>query len=215
MTFDLHNVPFKADLLDVFPVLKNYPVFTNPVPDTDITPNQILRYLILMYSRDSDLRYEGDLIQKRKQAIERSGLTESENLIFLLSGGSEEINAMVTAFFKITRHRKFARYMSTMEAYYEVLDRCRTPVDPASGPGKHSLADDAVMRAYSVKIDLTLELAKMEKALDEMETELFGEDNQLKDTVEASETMIKSDFTGGVAERMARKAAERKNGRKD
>lgn len=169
LKYRIHNIPKSADLYEEFPDLQKHKYeLTHKEGEVEVTQhNELLRYLIYMYDPKSDLiRQEPELAERRKKAKELSGLYPNSDNDVLAGLGLYFLT-------RIIFDRKF-REWNTLQQELEENNRARwTPIDQNEGNQKN------LMEAYQKKGLLRTQGMEIQKTLDAIESEIFGDNSDV------------------------------------
>jgi hypothetical protein len=178
LKYRIHNIPKSADLFEEFPELKkhreNLTKYVVKEEDGEVTEfevenvNGLIRYLIYLYDSKSDLiRQEPEISDRKKKASELSGFTDFE-----------EEYVLGKAFYFLTRvfnDRKF-REWCTMQQELEEKQQARwKPINEDDTKDQKQL-----MEAHEKKGKLRDQAMAIHKALDALESEIFSDNDDLK-----------------------------------
>jgi len=163
LRFKIHNIPKSTDLLAEFPELRKHERLRVPVQQ-----NEFIRYLIYLYDPKSDLiKEEPELRDRKKRASELSGFENYDSKVVL------EI-----AFYFLTRvynDRKFREWCVLQQELEEKQEARWTPIDE-----KETKDPKNLMEAHAKKRALGTQSLEIHKALDTIESEIFGDNDDLK-----------------------------------
>lgn len=163
LKYRIHNIPKSADLLKEFPDLNRH-VANNGIEGL----NEVIRYLIYMYDPKSDLiKEEPDLSERKRKAFEMSGLSENYK--------PERLTEMALyVLTKIFNERKM-REWHVLHMELEENNKARIkPIDDTEPDQKK------LMEAYGKKGLLRTQSFEIQKALDALDSELFGDNEDIK-----------------------------------
>lgn len=149
-----------------------------------------LRYTILL-GEGSGLHTAGlDWEERKREALRLSGIKpDNPRVEKALAMQDEGVNELRWAWLRATSSRLFRSYVAGCEAYAQTCERVEEPIKPGddegpkfveAGKGSTEMKADAEMRANRTRIDLWLDLDKMEAKLKDMEARLFFEDEDMK-----------------------------------
>lgn len=147
-----------------------------------------LRYCIYL-GEGSGLHTSGlDWAERKREALRLAGIPadhpRAEKALAMQDDGVTELR---WTWLRVTSSRLFRSYVAGCEAYAQTCERVEEPIrsgeEPTSVDAAKAQADlkaDAEMRANRTRIDLWLDLDKMETKLREMEVKLFFDDEDMK-----------------------------------
>ena len=199
MIFNPYPYTKGRDILDLYPDLRNHDEFSNEVEEIDKT--QLLTYIFLMYDKESPLVINiTDLDKRKDEALELAGFSRRNgkwNLTISEFRNLEntDVNKVISKFFFIQHANKFEFMVSLEEAYYQMCQELRNPID----------GDDAEERLKSLKIKgaVAKEAAGISNDIDELRRGIFKEDKKTGEVVE--EEAHEQRVVAGIREQRARK----------
>jgi hypothetical protein len=185
----IHNIPKAADLLEEFPDLKRHVESFRPNEGgirSDSQQNEIIRYLIYMYDPKSDLlKEEPDLQERKRKAREMAGLSINHGQDKLISMGFYFLTKMIN-------DRKW-REWHALQIELEENHRARmVQIDIADeqeveGQDGETLTKKRSASAQKNSMDvlqrkgvLRQQAIELQKSLDALENELFGDNDDVK-----------------------------------
>lgn len=172
MQFNVMLVPKDRNIMDSFPLLKQYDEFNCPAGDVD--KNSLLRYICLLYDRKTPLLKNDNLVKRKIEAAEMAGFTWNEEGVLpgpvdrVMKGRSQAANNMIIRIARIQGNTKFAALVTGTEAYYTKL----TSILNSSAAENKGEAE-----TEKIKGDLWKQAKEMEKDLSSLAFELLNEDN--------------------------------------
>lgn len=179
MMFDITTVTGKKNVLDVFSSLKIYPDFTQIIVDKDgdvIDKNALLKYIFLVYDRESPVVKQNDNLIKRKlEAAQMAGFpTESEGFFApgvdaAMKGLNSAVNAMIIRFCRMHSGALYSALVTVNEAYYYKLQLTLTPSE------EHKTKSEIELE--KIKGDLWRQALVMMKDIAELTKDLLAQDN--------------------------------------
>ncbi|UYZ60086.1 hypothetical protein [Hymenobacter latericus] len=141
-----------------------------------------LRYAIYL-GEGSGLHTAGlDWHERKKEALRLAGIPADhprvEKILNLTDDPTRELR---WAWLRVTSSRLFRSYVAGCEAYDQTCERVEKRIaEEEDAADKGDLKADAEMRANRSRIDLWLDLDRMEVKLKEMEARLFFDDEDMK-----------------------------------
>jgi hypothetical protein len=181
LKFRIHNIPKGADLWAEFPELNRH-VELNEIKERTTCANEVIRYLVYLYDPESDLiKEEQDLTSRMRRAKELSGIHENTDNDLLLDMGWVFIS-------KIYHHRKM-REWHTLQLELEENNRARwtqididEEVEDKDGKTKtrSSSSQKNSMEVLQRKSELRKHALEIQKALDVLEPDIFGDNEDVK-----------------------------------
>jgi hypothetical protein len=186
LKYRIHNVPKSADLFAEFPDLeKHREALTTYIEKVSVkdefgkddtveevktveNANGLIRYLIYLYDKKSDLiRQEPDLRDRKKRAAELSGFTDYQKDFVLEKG-----------FYFLTRvfnDRKFREWCTNQQELEEKQQARWKPINEDETKDQKQY-----MEAHEKKGKLREQAMAIHKALDALEPEIFGDNEDVK-----------------------------------
>ena len=129
MMFNVNQVPHNRSIPNAFPALKKVQEFRRN-PHLRLEKNRVLRYIILMYDKNSPFRKRFPDISRRKiEAAKYAGYKLEEGGLFpehvedMLMGRIENANKMLVAYVRLHRNIKFSYLVSMEESFYHLMEQ--------------------------------------------------------------------------------------------
>jgi hypothetical protein len=147
-----------------------------------------LRYCMYL-GEGSGLHTAGlDWADRKKEALRLAGISptdpRAEKAMAMQDDGVTELR---WTWLRVTSSRLFRSYVAGCEAYAQTCERVEEPIRDGNAPvsvdaakAQAELKADAEMRANRTRIDLWLDLDRMETKLREMEVKLFFDDEDMR-----------------------------------
>lgn len=185
LKFDPAQVPAGKTVLDHFSGLA---VHEKLVQYGSGENNQWLIYCIYL-GEGSGLHTSGlDWEERKREALRLAGIAaDNPRVEKVLAMQDDGVTELRWAWLRVTSSRLFRSYVAGCEAYAQTCERVEEPIRSDDAPksvdaakAQADLKADAEMRANRTRIDLWLDLDKMETKLREMEVKLFFDDEDMK-----------------------------------
>jgi hypothetical protein len=129
MMFNVNKVAHNRSIFKAFPALNKVPELRRPV-GKGFEKNRVMRYICLMYDKNSPFRRRFPDISKRKiEAAKHAGYKLEEGGIFaekvedMLTGKIPHINRMLVAYLRLHRNIKFSYLVSMEESFYHLMEQ--------------------------------------------------------------------------------------------
>ena len=171
--------------LALYPALAEEPSWLMPdaLPD-EVAPDQLRRYVLLMFSRRSPIHAETDLEKRKDKALQGAGVTRK---LWLTDGWqlvrnfalAPALHEMVQALFMREQDRLYERWLSYLIAHSMMLRELREGVDALL-----TEADKKTL-AFERKLKISNGMDKLSDKIDEMEKQLFEGDETVTATITA------------------------------
>lgn len=152
----------KQDPLEVFDVLSKYEEFYAPTPM--LNRKKILKYIVLVYDKNSPLHDEfKDMWRKKMFAADLAGFVKEENGKYLgkvedmMKCKNTPVNSMIIRYVMLMRSSLYSKFTILQEVYFNVSEG---------------------LLGGNTKID---DFNKINKELEQCESELLSNDNLLSD----------------------------------
>lgn len=166
----------------------------------EVSPDQLRRYVLLMFSRRSPIHSITDLEKRKERALQGAGVTrrlwQTDGWKLVLNFTCQPaLPEMVQALFQREQDRLYERWLSYLIAHSMMLRELREGVGMLTEDDKKALA-------FERKLKISNGMDKLSDKIDEMEKKLFEGD----ETVTASITALgqkQSTRKGGWAEEFA------------
>jgi hypothetical protein len=204
MLFDVSQVPQGTDLIQKFPRLAVYDEFAlyggTPagLPHRDNT----ISYIFYAYDKRCPLHEIKTLPERTDKCLIMAGFKKnnknewSDEIQKMVVGAIPEVNKMIRCFlFKIQNCRKFNVYNGMEKALQDIIENMHSPIE--------DLEADKKERAFKLKIENSESAVAMINSLENLEKELFMDDEVIKEIAHGTD-LKKSDYEEGYAEKFAR-----------
>lgn len=199
MKITAKGITKETDVLVRWPELRQVPEF---MLDFDPMPKEahpkVLRYVLLTYMRDSDLAHITNIAERKAAALSIAGFEKAKKgqyadaVLKMVAGEVKGVAALINKVFRMTNDRKWAKYCSLLEDYYQKLAMMRQPTPD----------DDKAAATEEKKGKVRAQLKDYEADLDALEKELYRDDDELKGIVEDN-GLDASDVKAGCVELFA------------
>ncbi|SRR6056297_1450946 len=164
--------------------------------------HKLIDYVLSVYLRDGEQAKVLILNDRKKNAIENYKISKQDANV-LIKNRSSIVSGMITKVMTIEHERNFELYVSALEASTILLDIVRRPIDD-------KLEDEKWLSALKAKRQGFMDAKELVDQAHKIAEEMTGMSNaDIEDHADQSE------FRGGVAERFARKADERRKNKKN
>lgn len=165
------------ELLDSFPELGAYSEFSI-FKGREL--NKFILYIFYAYDPQSGFvqKLTKDILKRKQEAAKEAGLDISnERVQAAMALMDEDVNAMITRFLRsFVQSHKYELWLSMCEMIAQLLEEIRTPIN------KDDLKGDAAVRANKTRIDNSKELPALIKQVEDLESDIFGNDKALKES---------------------------------
>ena len=128
MLFNVHRVPAQRSIVKAFSRLGKVPEFKRGVTG-GIDKNKAIRYVCLMYDKNTPFRTRYPDIMKRKiEVAMHAGFKLEDGGIFpekvedMLSGKNASVNRLLVAFVRLHRNVKYSYLVSIEESFYFLME---------------------------------------------------------------------------------------------
>ncbi len=128
MMFNVNKVAYNRSIFKAFPPLNKPLELRRPI-GKGLEKNQVMRYICLMYDKNTPFRKRFPDISKRKiEAAKYAGFKLQEGGIFsetvedMLTGKNERANQMLVAYVRLHRNIKFSYLVSMEESFYHLME---------------------------------------------------------------------------------------------
>lgn len=119
---NIYDVPPDKDLLEHFPKLNQFKEFAaiNHIP----LRNRIIRYIILMYDKESPFTRIPNIITRKIECAKEAGFVVgfdgkfNEEAETLIRGGNTDANKMIIKYLRLHRSPSFSYLVTLNEAFY-------------------------------------------------------------------------------------------------
>lgn len=186
MRFPIHELKLDVDLVEKFPLLKQFPEFrietmTVSTYEGDVIfkdPNQLIRYVLYCY--DLNIAWDvPDFESRKKESAKLVGILKGKQLDLMINNEISFLNDMIIAFFRIQNNRKYRWKIMGMD----LLDQYqRIIMEPISG----LLDDDKRLRAAELKSKLMKESKSIGEEIDVINKEFLGSEEEAGEIFEKS-----------------------------
>jgi hypothetical protein len=156
LQYNITLVPEGQDIIKWFPTLKKFS-FKRRIPELDA--NKIIKYIILMYDRETPFREKYSKIDVRKVEVAKfvgfnfNKGTFDEMVIKMLSGRIQVINRAIVEYVRHHKNFKYSYLVGIEEGFYNILNQ-----------------------VIEGKTQNLSKLKEMQKELDETVNEMLNED---------------------------------------
>ncbi len=197
LKFPIYEVPAGTDLVHKFKELQDYKEFSM-YPHAD--RNNVIRYVIYLYDRNSDLVKEYSVLQRRKEAAaELAGFKRNdkdgkfkEEVYSMMSltrdeKGDSPINDMIFCFLKMQDEMLWSLIVINENMFEEYM---KLLMDPVFGKDSKNM-----LEAANLKTKLKGEVKEIRSDLAAFYSELYGENVELKEVKRkpiSPETILKT-----------------------
>lgn len=147
------------DIYDTYPSLNS--------GNMKLVGEDVMRYIIAMYSIDSPLRELHPEISERKSVASKIANIEIPEF------SGHVFCSAVMEYLRLSGNQKYNEWITIQEAHENLLERARRKIDIKDSQ------DDKEMRAYALISSCVKDAAELRKIAEELEDELFAQDAEL------------------------------------
>ncbi len=135
LQYNVHAIEESADILALFPDLKRFPEFIEPISiikdgqPLTINKNKILKYVFYCYDKNSPFIYEKNLIRRKILCAQQAGFKVNELGKFndvidnILKGNNDIVNRMIIRFVRNQRDLRYSLLTAGLENYYDNINK--------------------------------------------------------------------------------------------
>jgi len=129
LMINVYDVPKSIDLNEEFPIFKDYPEYSLPLPkDLEKNRNHIIRYIVYVYDKGSPLKIMfQDLNNRKMEAAQLSGFRVNDKGRFKIElenvfrGYNPEVNAMIIRYCRSLNDMDYSYLIAAREDYYHIM----------------------------------------------------------------------------------------------
>lgn len=154
LTVQIANVPASKNLVEVFPLLHDNEEFSADLKGGNTDRNKIIRYVILMYDKNSPFITKYDDIIKRKKEVARFvGFTLSKKGVFkkavveIFKCENIEVNCMIIRYCRLQHSIRWTLLVAMNEDFYEDMNKMLSDKSKNQGAYKSTLDNLEVMES--------------------------------------------------------------------
>ncbi len=189
LRFKVYDLPPEQDVIEQFPELTRYPVFTG---STNKYKNLLLRYMIFMYDPETDLNHEVPELAKRKvRAAELAGFSKEMDVTGIFNLTDKEALDFLLCFIQQVYHNRDHTEWVTLSQEYDVITRLRMT------PSKKKVTSTTARDIESTNKLRNQAHAVMER-IETLEKKMFGDNVDVKDILTQSRYLSPEHFAGLV-----------------
>lgn len=194
LKFNVFNLPPDKDVLETFPELARMKVIANSHAPQK---NLLLRYLIFMYDPETDLRKEVPELDKRKiRAAELAGFEKQSDYlteIFELRDKAT-LEFLFILLTQVYHNRKYREWVTLSQELDEYTRRRMNPVKK----GADGEEEQDELKSLKIKSDLRIQCQEIQKQLDVLDKEIWGDNDDLKVIATRSRYLSPENFAGVI-----------------
>lgn len=193
-------------VFDLYPVFKTYPECKARVGI--IEPSTLLHYVLLVYSKESDLASEKDLQKLKDAAARRVGWRKNkkgeypESIDRIISGNEPIVNRMIFRVFVMQQDLEWAGYKADQATYWQLISELNSSLDDDADVDKK-------LKSVEYKLKLSDGKELLLKRINTAHHNMFKGDKELEAAV-VDNDLAASDYGEGIAERMAKETLVKK-----
>lgn len=199
LKFNIYDLPPETDILDQYPELSRYKVFTaSKAPQK----NLLLRYLIFLLDPNSDLLKEIKELKTRKiKAAELAGFTQQNDYLQEIFDLHDEttVKMMECLLTQVYHNRKYTEWQTLTQELDEYTRLRMEPITTKSrlkNKDEENPEDIYVFKAASEKTKIRVQCEEIHRMLDAVEKEIFGDNDDIKTLALKSRFVSPESFAG-------------------
>ena len=215
MAYKVHNIPEGKSIGDVYPEFKRYPAFDITIKHdgkkAHIDTEFVIRYVILMWAKDSPLWTIPDLPTRKDLACEiikqrYKGLAAKAVIERLINDELEGVGEIELAFTMLSGGPLLSEYMTKYHLMYRIMADITSPIIPSD-----KMSEDKVSTTLKNRAANSKELTPLRLELDALAKELWPQKAEMRKQIDKHLQQTKTTQVGTrfVAEQYATSGSER------
>ena len=139
-------------------------------------PDQIKKYIELVYSQESELNKIENLADKKKTAMEKVGIDPKSDVaqsIMLLK--NKDVTPKILAYMEANNSNKCALLNSRRQLFWELQERLMKPLTSSykNGETEIEVDDEALLKAVNLKTTISDKAEELIKGIERLQSEIY------------------------------------------
>lgn len=133
--------------------------------------DKIIQYVELMYSEKSELNQINDLTQRKRKAIEESGITDHDLIESLVNLSNDDLNLIIFEYLTRQNSNKYTQLCADQQLLWEMQQEILKPIE---GDSK-----DERLKAVEYKDKVSIRSTDLLRRINQVYSEIYRNDEEI------------------------------------